>query len=153
VVYDNNRGGKYAPCFVQDLQEPPGMIAPEFRELYQQFARRILWMDSNVCEGAFQMNTAWYFAAAPRDPIFTEHVHDHDELIGFYGSDPDSPYELGGVVEFSLGGEAHRLTRSTMIWVPAGVVHNPMRILEVERPIFHFSVVMNPLYEGKSTYK
>jgi len=28
-----------------------------------------------------------------------------------------------------------------------------MRILEVERPIFHFSVVMNPTYEGSSTYR
>ena len=99
------------------------------------------------------MNTAWYFAPAPRDPIFLEHVHDYDELIGFYGSDPDDPYDLGGIIEFSMGGEAHRLTHSTMIWCPAGVAHNPMRILEVNRPIFHFSVVMSPTYEGKATYK
>ena len=80
-------------------------------------------------------------------------MHDYDELIGFYGSDPDDPYELGGVIEFSINGEAHRLTRSTMIWLPAGATHNPMRILEVNRPIFHFSVVMNPTYDGKATYK
>jgi hypothetical protein len=138
MVYDNNNGGEYGH---------------EFRELYKHFAKRILWMDSNVCEGAFQMNTAWYFAPAPRDPIFTEHVHDYDELIGFYGSDANDPYDLGGVIEFSINGEAHRLTRSTMIWCPAGATHNPMRILEVNRPIFHFSVVMNPMYDGKATYK
>ncbi|NLV72031.1 MAG: hypothetical protein GXY46_05415 [Actinobacteria bacterium] len=153
MVYENNQGGEYGRYFVQELQEPPSMSTPEFRELYRQFAKRILWMDNNVCEGAFQMNTAWYFAAAPRDPIFTEHVHDYDELIGFYGSDPDDPYNLNGVIEFSMNGEAHRLTRSTMIWAPAGVPHNPMRILEVDRPIFHFSVVMNPTYDGKGTYK
>ena len=85
--------------------------------------------------------------------MFTEHVHDHDELIGFYGSNPDDPNDLGGVIEFSINGEAHRLTRTTMVWVPAGATHNPMRILEVNRPIFHFSVVQNPTYEGKSTYK
>ena len=153
MVHDNNKSGEYARCFVQELQEPANMGTPEFRALYEQFAKRILWMDSNVCEGAFQMNTAWYFAVPPRDPIFTEHEHGHDELIGFYGSDPDDPYELGGVIEFSINGEAHRLTRSTMIWIPADATHNPMRILEVRRPIFHFSIVMNPLYEGKSTYK
>jgi hypothetical protein len=153
MVYDNNQGGEYGKYFVQDLQEPAALATPEFKALYQQFAKRVLWIDSNVCEGAFQMNTAWYFAPAPRDPIFTEHVHDHDELIGFYGSNPDDPNDLGGVIEFSINGEAHRMTRTTMIWVPAGATHNPMRILEVNRPIFHFSVVMNPLYEGKSTYK
>ncbi len=153
MVYDNNKGGEYGKYFVQELQEPANMGTPEFRELYKHFAKRILWMDSNVCEGAFQMNTAWYFAVPERDPIFTEHVHDYDELIGFYGSDPDDPYELGGVIEFSINGEAHRLTRSTMIWLPAGATHNPMRILEVNKPIFHFSVVMNPMYDGKATYK
>lgn len=153
MVYDNNTGGEYARYFVQELKEPAEMGTAEFRGLYKQFAKRILWMDDNVCEGAFQMNTAWYFAAAPRDPIFTEHVHEYEELIGFYGGNPDDPYDLGGVIEFSINGEAHRLTRSTMIWVPAGAVHNPMRILEVDRPIFHFSVVMNPMYDGKATYK
>jgi hypothetical protein len=153
MVYENNNGGEYAHLFVQELQEPAHLGTPEFRELYKHFAKRILWMDSNVCEGAFQMNTAWYFAVPERDPIFTEHAHDHDELIGFYGSDPDDPYELGGAIEFSVNGEAHRLTRSTMIWLPAGHDHNPMRILEVNRPIFHFSIVMNPVYEGRSTYR
>jgi len=153
MVYDNNEGGEYGRCFVQELREPANMGTPEFRELYKRFAERILWMDGNVCQGAFQMNTAWYFAVPERDPIFTEHVHDHAELIGFYGSNPDDSHELNGVIEFSINGEAHRLTRSTMIWLPAGATHNPMRILEVNRPIFHFSVVMNPMYDGKATYK
>jgi hypothetical protein len=153
MVYDNNSGGRYSKYFVQELREPAAMGTPEFRELYKRFAKRILWMDSDVCEGAFQMNTAWYHAPAPRDPIFHEHTHDYDELIGFFGSDPGEPYALGGVIEFTMDGEAHRLTRSTMIWCPAGMPHNPMRILEVNRPIFHFSVVMSPTYEGSETYR
>jgi hypothetical protein len=153
MIYDNNGGGEFGRYFVQELKEPAGMGTPEFRELYDRFAKRILWMDGNVCEGAFQMNTAWYFAVPDRDPIFDEHVHDYDELIGFYGSNPDDAYELNGVIEFSVNGEAHRLTRSTMIWVPSGATHNPMRVLAVSRPIFHFSVVMNPIYDGKATYR
>ena len=77
MVYDNN-GGEYGQYFIQELKEPANMGTPEFRELYKHFAKRILWMDSNVCEGAFQMNTAWYFAVPERDPIFTEHVHDYE---------------------------------------------------------------------------
>ena len=153
MVYDNNNGGKYAGNFVQELKEPANMGTPEFRELYKKFAKRILWMDGDVCPGAFQMNTAWYFAVPERDPIFTEHSHDYDELLGFYGSNPDDPYDLGGVIEFSINGEAHRLTRSTMIWLPGGSTHNPMRIIEVKRPIFHFSIVTNTTYDGKQTYK
>ncbi|NLO47948.1 MAG: hypothetical protein GX111_06480 [Clostridiales bacterium] len=153
MVYDNNKGGQYAKYFIQELKEPADMGTPEFRELYNKFAKRVLWMDSDVCQGAFQMNTAWYFSVPERDPIFTEHVHDYDELIGFYGSNPDDPYDLGGVIEFSVNGEARRLTRSTMIFLPGGASHNPMRILEVNRPIFHFSIVTNKIYDGNATYK
>ncbi|NLT40012.1 MAG: cupin domain-containing protein [Clostridiales bacterium] len=153
MIYDNNNGGEYAKYFIQQLREPANMGTPEFKELYKQFAKRILWIDGDVCPGAFQMNTAWYCAPAPRDPIFTEHTHDYEELIGFYGSDPEDPYNLNGVIEFTFNGEAHRLTKSTLIFCPGGVPHNPMRILEVDRPIFHFSVVMNKNYDGEATYK
>ena len=154
MVYDNNKGGEFGKYFVQELQEPPNMMDPDFRLIYEKFSKRILWIDGNVCPGAFQMNTAWYHSVPERDPIFTEHSHGYSELIGFYGSNPDDCYDLGGVIEFSIGGEAHRLTRSSLIFVPGGVVHNPMRILEVNRPIFHFSVVMNPEYaEAAAVYK
>ena len=153
MVYDNNKEGKYAHLIVQENREPADMGTPEFRELYKQFAKRIIWMDSDVCPGAFQMNTAWYFDVPPRDPIYTEHVHDYSELIGFYGSNPDDPYDLGGVIEFTIDGENHRLTRSTMMFLPGGVSHNPVRILEVNRPIFHFSVVTQQKYDGAETYK
>lgn len=148
----NNESGQYAAHFVQH-SPGPGMDA-DFRRIYDKFARRILWMDGDVVPGAFQMNTAWYSAVPERDPIFTEHVHDDaDELIGFFSSDPENPYDLGGEIEYTVGGEAHLLTKTTMIFVPAGLVHNPMRILRVDRPIFHFSVVTKTRYESESVYK
>ena len=148
----NNESGKYAANFVQ-VSPGPGMD-PDFKAIYDKFARRIIWMDGEVCPGAFQMNTAWYSAVPERDPIFTEHVHDDcDELIGFFSSDPENPYDLGGEIEYTVGGEAHLLTKSTMIFVPANLPHNPMRILKVDRPIFHFSVVTKTKYEAESVYK
>ena len=73
-------------------------------------------------------------------------VHDFDELIGFFGSNQEDPYDLGGVVEIGIGGEMHRITRSTLIFVPAGLKHLPLSILEVKRPIFHFTVCLSPFY-------
>ena len=45
------------------------------------------------------------------------------------------------------------VTRSSIIFVPAGVSHNPMRILKADRPIFHFSVVTKTAYDGEATYR
>jgi hypothetical protein len=137
---------------VQDLKDP-NMGTPEFQAMYKKFANRILWIDNNVVEGAFQMNTAWYFAVPERDPVFDEHAHDYDELIGFYGSNPDDPYDLGARMEVTIDGDVHELTRTTMLFIPAGLPHMPLSIKQVDRPVFHFSIVMNPEYTGGGAYR
>lgn len=148
----NNKGGKFGSHIVQDAQGGPAMEA-SFKQIYDAFAQRVAWIDGNVCPGAFQMNTAWYKEVPGRDPIFEEHMHeDCDELIGFFGSNPDDPSDLGGEIEFTIGGEAHLLTKSSIIFAPAGLAHNPMRILRVDRPIFHFSVVTKSSY-SEDIYK
>ena len=152
VAILNNESGAYAANIVQVAGGP--MMPPDFKAVYDKFARRIVWIDGDVVPGAFQMNTAWYSAVPERDPIFEEHVHDDcDELIGFFSSDPDNPHDLGGEIEFTIGGEAHLLTKSSIVFVPAGVTHNPMRILRVDRPIFHFSVVNKTVYDSERTYR
>ena len=144
----NNNDGKYGNYIIQDLQEPANLGSPEFQAMYKNFAKRILWVDSNVVEGAFQMNTAWYFDVPAKDPVFEEHSHEYDELIGFYGSNPEDPYDLGGEIILGIDGEIHKITRTSMIFIPAGMIHMPLSIKWVDRPIFHFSVVMNPEYSG-----
>lgn len=149
----NNESGEYAANIVQDALGAPTMDAA-FKVIYDKFSHRVVWVDGNVVPGAFQMNTAWYDAVPDRDPIYFEHVHDDaDELIGFIGSDPSNPTDLGGEIEFTINGEPHLLTKSSIIFAPAGLPHNPMRILRVDRPIFHFSVVTSNLYDGSGTYK
>ena len=146
-MFYNNEGGEYSKYVIQTLQCPEtGDEA--FREMYKRFSHRILWMDGNVVPGAFQMNTAWYYAVPERDPVFPGHVHDDDELIGFFGSDPDDPYELHAEIEIAINGEARRLTRSTLVFIPGGVPHMPMRILRVDKPVFHFSIMSGGKYNG-----
>ncbi|MDO4182715.1 MAG: hypothetical protein Q4E12_03805 [Coriobacteriia bacterium] len=132
---------------IQTLQDPP-FADENFKRIYDGFAKRILWMDGNVVPGAFQMNTAWYFAVPEKNPIFEEHSHNTDELIGFIGSNPDDPYDLGGELEVTVNGETHVITTSTMIFAPAGMPHMPLKINRVDRPIFHFSVVMESTYDA-----
>jgi len=146
-----NCEGEYGKYIIQNLQEP-ATITPEFREFYKTFATRILWMDDNVVPGSFQMNTAWYKSVPSRDPLFDEHTHDYDELIGFYGCDPEDPYNLNAEIEVTIDGELHVIDRSSLIFVPAGIPHMPLSLKRVDKPIFHFSVVMSPEYSGETAY-
>lgn len=147
----NNTEGEYGKYMVQELKAPK--FSPGFEEFYNTFAKRVLWIDSNVVPGAFQFSSSWYMKASDVRPLtkHDEHLHDVDELIGFYGSNPEDPNDLGGTIEIGIGGELHRITKSTLIFLPAGLKHLPLSILELNRPIFHFSVVMSPVYSTTHT--
>ena len=148
--YVMNTDGEYGKYIVQTLQVPERMADPnsEFAKFYRSYANRLLWMDTNVVPGSFQMNTSWYHSASDARPLLGhgEHVHDFDEMVGFLGSNSEDPYDLGGIIEIGMGGELHRLTKSSIIFMPAGLKHLPLSIIELHRPILHFSISLSPTY-------
>lgn len=134
---------QYSQYVVQDLRTPP--FKPESIANYAKFAKRILWMDGNVVPGAYQMNCSWYMKATDFAP--GAHTHTYDELIGFFGSNPEDPYDLGGEIEFWIEDEKFMLTRSTMIFVPKNLKHCPMILHRIDRPVFHFTSVNGAEYK------
>jgi hypothetical protein len=76
------------------------------------------------------------------------HVHDCDEIIGFFGSNYEKPYELGAEIEFWIEDEPHIINSSALIFIPKGVKHCPLILKRVDRPIFHFSTVNSGTYSG-----
>jgi hypothetical protein len=46
---------------------------------------------------------------------------------------------LGGEIELWLDGERHILKNSFIAFVPKGMIHCPLKIKRVDRPIFHFT--------------
>jgi hypothetical protein len=125
------------------------LIIPEDKKKiaadYAKYATRILWMDENVVEGAFHMNTAWYLKAATTLED-KPHAHENDEIIGFFGNNPDNPHDLGGEIEIWLEDEKHIITKSALLFVPAKMKHCPLVLRRVDRPIFHFTTVPNGRY-------
>ena len=134
---------KYGKYVVTDL------IVPEEKKKiaadYAKYATRILWMDENVVAGAFHMNTAWYMKEATTLED-KPHVHDDDEIIGFFGSDPANPHDLGGEIEMWIEDEKQVITKSALLFVPAGMKHCPLILKRVDRPIFHFTTVPGGRY-------
>lgn len=134
---------KYSKYIVSDLKIPEEKqkIAAD----YAKYAKRILWLDENVVEGAFHMNTAWYLKEATTLED-VPHTHESDEIIGFFGNNADDPYDLGGEIEIWLEDEQYILSRTCMLFVPAGLKHCPLIIRRVDRPIFHFTTVPGGQY-------
>lgn len=134
---------KYGKYIVTELKTPG--FDPESAARYAEWATRILWLDEDVVEGAYQMNCSWY-RKPPARQMQAAHTHDADEIIGFFGSNPQDPYDLGGEIEFWLEDEKHILTRSCLIFVPRGMKHCPLIIKRIDRPIFHFTTVKSGKY-------
>ena len=151
-----NTEGKYGKYIMQELVLPEEKATPEAVAAYEANGRkRIHWLDGDNMPGCWQLNSSWYLetdkAAKPDDPNkeLKTHVHDVDEILCFTGSDPENPYDLGGVLELIIGDERHVLTKSTLIFIPAGLPHSEPCLVKVTRPIFHFSTVLSKTYEAK----
>lgn len=107
---------------------------------------RILHLGDDTIKGAFSVECVWYVKGS--DKVLAEaHSHDFDEVITFIGTDSTHPQDLGGEIDFWLDAEKHILTHSCVVYVPKGLIHCPLVIRKVNRPIFHFAVVPVGTYE------
>ena len=141
---------KYAKNIITTWPHPP-FIDKEGRPRLHP----ILGLSSRVLEGAFMVNCSWMFAG--EDPgRMDAHTHSHDEVIGFIGTNPEDPNDLGAEAELWMEDEKYIIKSSCLIFVPKGLKHCPLIVRDIKRPVFHFDIQMNykPAvmadYEGKS---
>ena len=137
---------KYGKYIVTELKTPQ-RFTPEFNASYAKWASRTLWMDDDVVNGAFQMNCSWYLRLPSESMKESQsHVHDSDEIIGFFGNNPEAPHDLGAEIEVWLEDEKHIITKSALIFVPGGMKHCPLILRRIDRPVFHFSTLTESHY-------
>ena len=108
----------------------------------------IIWMDSSVIPGAFYGEYMWCWPTmqkltreqAKNSRAVPPHSHPFAEIIGYLGTNTDDPTDLGGEIEFWLEDEQFYLTKSFVVFIPAGMQHCPLRHLRVDRAMFHFTM-------------
>jgi hypothetical protein len=74
------------------------------------------------------------------------HMHEFDEVIGFGGTNRNYPRDLGGEIEFHIGGETHTITKTCLIFIPKRILHCPVVFKRIDTPIFMFEAANNPDY-------
>jgi mannose-6-phosphate isomerase-like protein (cupin superfamily) len=115
---------------------------PPTKDIMEQ----VMFLDNEAVKGAFYVETAWFWKATPPGP--QTHVHDFDEVLAFFGTNPEDSHDLGGEVELWIDGEKHLITKSFIAFIPKGVKHCPLRVTKVDRPIFHFATSPMNTYGG-----
>jgi hypothetical protein len=135
---------KYGKYIITELK--PKVAAPWEPRLTLEESIPLLYLDSDVLKGAFYVESNWTLPAFAKKSHGDTHKHDYDEVLAFFGSNPDNPHDLYAEAEVHLGDEVHTVTKSCLIFIPKGVPHGPIDFKRLERPIFHFSCGVSQKY-------
>ena len=130
-------GTKYGKYIITELK--PKTEAPWAPVMTLEESIPLLFLDNNVIKGAFYVESSWTLPPFARETRGETHKHDYDEVLAFFGSDPQNPHNLNAEAEVHIGDEIHTITRSCLIFVPRGVPHGPIDFKRIDKPIFHFS--------------
>jgi len=149
---------KYAKYIFTDVKLPDKPL-PIPRRIQEQREKGnyfdSTWMfalDETVARGAFYTNCVWLWKKHGTEDLEIEiaHTHDFDETLGFVGTVPGKPRELGGELELWLEDEKFVITNSCLIFVPRGMKHLPLYIRRIDHPIFFWTAGNGTTYTRTS---
>lgn len=68
----------------------------------------------------------WIYGMPEPETVIGEHSHDFDQIIIYWGGDADTPQDLGGEIEYCIGGQPVTFNTTTGIFIPKGTRHGPV---------------------------
>ncbi len=136
-------GNKYDHLFSTRLRE--NTIVPDIIPGPQAYFRG----DSDL-PGA-KINMGWQLFTKPYRLELESHHHDTDEYLFFLGSTlPDLAGSFDAEIEYFMGTEyeRHTITKATVLYIPAGLEHNPCDIKRVGKPLLFSALQLAPYFNG-----
>jgi quercetin dioxygenase-like cupin family protein len=157
---------KYGKYIVTELKKDiklpsfrPGEVLEPAKPGEKRMMNHVIWMDSEVVPGSFYSECVWFFPQEEPTPEQLRkvsngggpqpHAHPFEEVLTFFGTNFDDPHDLGGEIELWLEDEKFVLTKSFLAYIPAGMKHCPLKILRIDRPMFHFTLGPGQAYGGQ----
>ena len=131
--------------FVKSLtvQKGPAGLYPEPR----------VWMDANNLEG-FNAHFSYGFITSPGvcHPMEGALVHPYDECLVFAGFADGDILSLGAEISIEIGEEReeHVFDQPTVVLIPKGTPHGPVKIRRVDKPIVHYAFGLGPEYKAQT---
>jgi hypothetical protein len=98
-----------------------------------------------------KVNMGWQIFTKPYRLEMESHHHAHDEYLIFLGATfPDLCGAFDAEVELFLGPEyeRHVITKPCVLYIPAGLEHNPCDIRRVGKPLFFSACALAPFFNG-----
>jgi hypothetical protein len=136
--------------FCTNIQLPPNVHNFETEGTESKTAdaadpiKRIIYMDDRVVPGSFYVEAVWVVGSVPK--VHPVHYHEHDEILGFVGSNMDDPSDLGAEIDLIIDGVKTTITKTCFIHVPAGVKHGGLCFRKIDRPVFQIAMLRQDIF-------
>jgi len=98
-----------------------------------------------------KLSMGWKLYTKPYRMEMESHHHDHDEYQFYLGATlPDLVGSFDAEIEVFIGPEfeRHIIKKATVLYLPAGLEHNPMDIRRVGKPLLFSSCELAPFFCG-----
>ncbi len=138
-------GGKYGRYVVADPKLVRDLAHHDFSCVRGFTYPDPVYLDADLCpESGTWLDIVWVWEKTSPRELPGLHVHPFPEIVLLVGSDPRDLGDLGGLVSWGMGdaadAETFALTRTTAIYVPAGLAHGPLVFERVDRPILTIAI-------------
>lgn len=97
------------------------------------------------------MRIAYNCITKPFLMVAKAHKHEHEQYLCFIGGNPLDIRDFAGEVELSLGEEGEKIiiNKTTVVYVPAGLMHCPLNFTRVDKPVIFMDLYPAAEYERK----
>ncbi|HSW57703.1 MAG TPA: hypothetical protein VLH15_04840 [Dehalococcoidales bacterium] len=128
---------------VKNLAFRKGFGGANARELSFMSGPEIANFEFNFLIGVYNTPGDWA-------PNRGAHNHTFDEILIFFGYDPEDMNYLGSDMSLALGQEyeVHRFSLPTVVPAPKGLAHCPLITEKVFKPFGHFHLALSAGYSG-----
>jgi hypothetical protein len=119
---------------------------PERRQIHAESDGRVVFDGMMVRHGdlGYNMTLGHQFVTKPFLSNNPPHAHNFHEFLAWYSGNPDDPEDFGAEVVLYIGEELEKyvFTRPTIVSLPEGLVHCPLEITRVDRPIVQVEIML-----------
>ena len=99
--------------------------------------------------GGIQHRMKWKFLSAPGVIMDNRHSHEFDEFLVFLSCNPANELDFTAVIEILMGEqeEPHVITSPTIVCIPQGMVHGPLTVKSIGKPVLFSQIYLAPDYQ------
>ena len=119
-----------------------GMVTSMYKQISASQVAAIGARDLNDAD----FSLGWSYLTEPFLMVAESHTHDFDQMLFLLGGNPASVGEFDAEIEMSLGDplEKHLIDYTSCIYIPAGLLHCPLNVKTVNKPIMFIDITLSP---------